>query len=161
MAVKLANLGYKAGMPGMIASTGYKHTRQQVEDSVWINKTADKEFPYGTVICADPLTGNLCLPNVANAKFVGILQDPAREVGKVAYAPKDQVIVCTMGDIWTKIDPAINIKQLTDPVYYIITAGTTLGYVTNVPGASNLLIPNARFTTSNANGVVVVSLAFP
>lgn len=158
MAMKLSNLSYKIGVPGMVATTGYKHTRQQVEDSIWVNKTAAINFPFGVAACADPVTGNICLADIVNAEFIGIFQDPSRFIDQPYYAPKDPVIVLTMGDIWVPVDPALVIKPLTDNVYYIKLAGATLGKFTNVAGVNATLIPNAKFVTTNAGGIAVLAL---
>lgn len=157
MSIPLKNLQYKVGLPGMIASTSYKHTRQSIQDSNWVNST-NGNFPFGVAACADPATGKLCLADKANAKFLGVFQDPARKTDQPYYAPKDPVIVCTMGDIWVSVDPAITIKPLTDSVYYIPTAGANLGKFTNVAATGHILLSGSKFATENANGIAILSL---
>lgn len=145
--------GWLVGKPGMIASHSYKHSRQSITDSFWVNKTA-KNLKFGTGVVRS--TANKIIDSASVAgDFVGVLQDPEKYLDRDYYAPRDKITVVTMGDIWVLVDPAITIVEL-DPVYCINTAGATEGFFTNV--ASTNIEVSAKFQSGNMNGIAIISI---
>lgn len=145
--------GYLIGSPGMIATHSYKHTRQAVTDTFWVNKTA-KNLRFGTGVVRATATKIIDTASVAG-DFVGVLVDPQKYSDRNYYAPKEKITVATMADIWVLVDPAVTIVEL-DPVYLIDAAGATEGFFTNV-ATDNVLVP-AKFQTGNMNGIAIISL---
>jgi hypothetical protein len=158
MGISLKDLKYSVGSAGMVATASYRHSRgSSMSEELWTNKTASTNFPYGYGAFVDP-NGDLCMANVANAKFVGVFQDPQTLIGKNYYAPKDKVLVCTLGDIWVKL-AATNLSLKLSDAVYCLTAGANAGTFTNASGADRVQIPYARFISSDAGGIAILSLA--
>lgn len=148
--------GYRLGMPGMVASHTSHNMRQSLTDSAFINKLVGTNLYYGTACIINPVNGQIAQADVANGQFFGVLLDPENDPTKDYYAPEDRINVGTSGDFWVRVDPAVTIVPLVGVVYYIPTAGATLGYFTNV-STNNVAIP-AKFLTPNHNGLAVIAL---
>lgn len=157
MVAEAAYGGYLLGKPGMVATHSFGNSRQSTLDSVFINKTANNLI-FGTAALVDPATGNIARADVASGVFLGVFEDPEKYADVNYYSPKERVTVKTSGDIWVFVDPAITIIPLVGTVYYIPTAGATLGYFTN-SATNNVALPgSARFLTPNHNGAAILSL---
>lgn len=163
MPFNLAALSYALGSPGMIGTHGYKHNRQHVLDTFFVNTTA-KNMYYGTaaVLRADVIdTAEGTVPT----KILGVFQDPEK-YNRAFYSPKDKVVITTMGDIWVRVPTALTIKVM-DNVAILATTNlvdgvAVPGFFTNAaPGAAGVApyaFPMARFLTPNINGLALIGI---
>lgn len=162
MAVNLATLGYRLGSPGMVASHSYKHNRQHINDAFWVNTHATKKLYFGTAALrkANKLESPEGTAGFAG-EFIGVYQDNEKYAGINYYAPKDNVTVFSMGDIWVLVPTGITINTL-DNVCYLETNTTVNGVAipgvfTNAAAAAGIIaVPNAKFLTPNCGGIAVI-----
>lgn len=158
MSIALAKLNYAVGSPGMVATHGYKHSRQHVSDSKWINTTTN-EFQFGT---AAMLNAGVIknTQDAAALDFIGVFMENEKFIGSTGYKNKEMLNVLTMGDIWVRVNPAITINFLDKVCLTVAAIGGFFGTFTNVaPAAGVIAVPNARFLTENVNGIAVIGLS--
>lgn len=148
--------GYRLGMPGMIATHSANHVRQSFRSEVFVNKLASTNLYFGTAAVINPANGQFDLASVANGQYIGVLLDPGKYADRDYYAPKEELTVGTLGDFWVRVDPAITIVPLVGSVYFIPTAGATLGYYTNV-STNNVIVTGYKFVTKNHNGLAAIA----
>lgn len=141
--------GFAAGLPGMIANE---------EKYNAISRTI--KTPAGIAFGAPAMRGtgdHECLLFATGGKYLGIavktMAPEHRASGTAAildgYPLNATASLCTQGQLFILADVAV---VPGDPVYYV----TATGRYSNVAGASNLLIPNAKFdTTATAAGQIV------
>lgn len=140
---------FPIGVPGMIANEEkYNAISRTVTTAAGIAFGAPAMRGTGDHQCALFATGG---------KYLGIavktMAPEHRATGSAAildgYPLNATASLCTEGQLYVLADVA---AIPGDPVYYV----TATGRYSNVAGASNLLIPNAKFdTTSTAAGQIV------
>lgn len=143
---------YARGIPGQIANE---------EKYNAVSRTV--QTPAGIAFGAPAMRGTLdhtCALFATGGKFMGIavktMAPEHRATGSAAildgYPLNATASLCTEGQLYIAADLAV---VAGDPVYFV----TATGRYSNVAGASNLLIPNARFDTSATAAGQIVEIA--
>jgi hypothetical protein len=149
MAVQSAtsySLTHGAAYPGMLAD-------QQLSNVVSrLNKSATVTIPFGRGVVSDGDDGaKLPTGTSTAAQFVGITQRELtrayREGDVFGAVPNRDFAVITQGVVY--VVPVVAVVK-DDPVYIVLADGT----FTDVAGAGAVLIPNAKWVSSAAAGVL-------
>jgi hypothetical protein len=157
--VKIAELPYALGRPGMIAGSSYKHVRQHIADTTFTSSKTEK-FYFGCAAIA--MANGVIGDGSMIGKFAGVFVDNQKIIGKDYYEKNDLVTLLTLGEIWVKVGTGLTIYPY-EPVTYVTTAIETnyYGSFSNAGAdGTHILLKGYRFLTPNVNGMAVIGFPF-